>query len=48
MVKINVRSASAADDSRIAEGKEKKMQIEIFPQRLLNLESAQKLIDELN
>lgn len=47
MVKINVRSASAANDSPIG-GKEKKMQIEIFPQRLLNLESAQKLIDELN
>jgi methyl-coenzyme M reductase subunit D len=48
MVKINVRSASAADDSRTADGKEKKMQIEIFPQRLLNVETAQNLIDELN
>lgn len=48
MVKINVKSASAADDSLVSEGKEKKMQVEIFPQRLLNLETAQKLIDELN
>ena len=48
MVKINVKSASAADDSPIANRKEKKMQIEIFPNRLLNFETAQKLIDELN
>lgn len=48
MVKINVKSASAVNDSPIAGGKNKKIQIEIFPQRLLNFESAQKLIDELN
>ena len=48
MVKINVKSASAANDSPIAGGKKMKLQIEIFPQRLLNFESAQKLIDELN
>ncbi len=48
MVKIDVKSASAANDSPIAGGKNKNMQIEIFPQRLLNFESAQKLIDELN
>lgn len=48
MVKINVKSASAADDSNITEKKEKNMQIEIFPQRVLNFETAQKLIDELN
>lgn len=48
MVKIDVKTASAANDSSAAGGKKKKMQIEIFPQRLLNFESAQKVIDELN
>lgn len=48
MVKIDIKSASAANDSTIADGKKKNIQIEIFPQRLLNFESAQKLIDELN
>jgi len=46
MVKIDIKSASAANDSSIAGGKKKNIQIEIFPQRLLNFESAQKLIDE--
>jgi methyl-coenzyme M reductase subunit D len=48
MVKIDVKTASAANDSSIAGSKEKNIQVEIFPQRLLNLESAQKLMDELN
>lgn len=48
MVKINVKSASAANDSPMADGKKTKIQIEIFPQRLLNFETAQKLIDEMN
>jgi len=48
MVKINVKSATAANDSPIAGGMKTKIQIEIFPQRLLNFETAQKLIDELN
>ena len=48
MVKTDVKTASAANDSTIAGSKEKNIQIEIFPQRLLNFESAQKLMDELN
>lgn len=48
MVKIDVKTASADNDSPIAGGKNTKIQIEIFPQKLLNFESAQKLIDELN
>lgn len=46
MVKIDVKSASATDDGRTVKGR--KLQIEIFPQKLLNYETTQKLIDELN
>lgn len=46
MVKIDVKSASATDDGRAMKGK--KMQLEIFPEKLLNYGTTQKLIDELN
>jgi methyl-coenzyme M reductase subunit D len=48
MVKIDTKSASAANDSTITGKKEKNIQIEIFPQRILNFETTRKLIEELN
>ncbi len=48
MVKSNVKKDVAAVCGSIAEGKTKIMQLEVFPERLLNFETAQGLIDALN
>jgi methyl-coenzyme M reductase subunit D len=48
MVKTNVKRDKAALCGSMAEGTTKIMQLEVFPERLLNFETAQGLIDALN